>query len=155
MFSCFLKRKEEIHVEKKKKKEKRKTLNTNPEGNGPFANPCLNFILTVRLSFSFRLCCPPTSWHHSLCTEPLFPCRPFVMPLHHTHKGPFQKFQQHICLVLTSCLLSHLTSRCTEYYRSLTLRIPYKNPSQCPLGQRFQTQENPLSEQETDLRTYC
>ena len=45
----------------KKEKKHRKTLNTKPEGNGPFANPCLNFILTRKLPFSFPLCCPPTS----------------------------------------------------------------------------------------------
>lgn len=150
MFSCFLKRKEEIH----KEKNGGETLNTKPEGNRPFANPCPNFILTIRLSFSFPLCCPPTSWYLSLRIEPLFPCRPFVMPLHWAHKGPFQKLRQHTCLVLTSCLLSHLTSWSTEHYRSLPLQTPYKNPSQCPFGQRFQTQENPLCEQETDLRTF-
>lgn len=37
----ILKKKEDIHGRgrKKKRKKHRKTLNTKPEGNGPFANP--------------------------------------------------------------------------------------------------------------------
>ena len=58
-----------------KKEKYRKTLNRKPEGNGPFANPCLNFILTMKLPFSFPLCCLqlPDTFQ---CTEALFPRRP-------------------------------------------------------------------------------
>lgn len=113
MRACFLKEKREICERKKRGKP----WNTKPEGNEPFAKPCLNFILTTRLSFSFLLCCLPVPWYLSLRTETLCPCGPFVVPLRCIHKGPFQKFLQCTCLVLTNCLLSHLTSWCTEHYR--------------------------------------